>query len=146
MTDSHLISRLEAAQNRNADIELLRKAIGHESVTGNEANFASFLMSEMTDMGLQPSSGDFLPGRPNIWCARSGLGAGPNLMFIGHTDTVHVRGWSENWKGHVLENPFAAPMIDGEIWGRGACDLKAGICSPAPILLASLEFQRRHRA
>jgi acetylornithine deacetylase len=122
-------TKLEATQDKDADIELLRQAIGHESITGNEENFAGFLTSKMTEMNLHPGSGDFLPGRPNTWGLRTGDGEGPNLMFVGHTDTVHVRGWSENWKGHTLENPFSAPIIDGEIWGRGACDLKAGICA-----------------
>lgn len=129
MTAMDIKTLLEVTQDKDADIEMLRQAIGHESVTGNERNFAKFLMSEMTDMDLHPDSGDFLPGRPNVWGAREGISDGPTLMFVGHTDTVHVRGWSDNWKGHALEDPFSAPIIDGEIWGRGACDLKAGICA-----------------
>ncbi len=134
MTHGDLLSKLEAAQDTRADIELLRQAIGHESVTGNEADFATFLTSEMKSMGLNPGSGDFLPGRPNTWGARTGAGDGPNLMFVGHSDTVHVRGWSQNWKGSRREDPFSAPVIDGEIWGRGACDLKAGICAALAAL------------
>jgi acetylornithine deacetylase len=129
VTPGDIQSRLKTAQDRGADIELLRQAIGQESVTGNESNFASFLMSVMAELDLHPGSGDFLPGRPNTWGSRPGRGGGPNLMFVGHTDTVHVRGWSEKWKDHTLEDPFSAPVIDGEIWGRGACDLKAGICA-----------------
>jgi acetylornithine deacetylase len=122
-------SRFEAVQDKDADIELLRQAIKRESVTGNEANFADFLKSKMTELNMHTGSGDFLPGRPNSWGSRTGAGDGPNLMFVGHTDTVHVRGWSENWKDHALRDPFSAPIIDGEIWGRGACDLKGGICA-----------------
>lgn len=128
MSHDDLLAKLETAQDTDADIALLRQAIGRESVTGNEAGFAHFLQSQMAALGLNPGSGDFLPGRPNTWGTRAGTGNGPNLMFVGHTDTVHVRGWAENWKGTERENPFSAPMIDGEIWGRGACDLKAGIC------------------
>jgi len=128
MSRDDLLAKLEAAQDTDADIALLRQAIGRESVTGNEADFAHFLKSQMTALGLNPGSGDFLPSRPNTWGARVGGGTGPNLMFVGHTDTVHVRGWAENWKGTEREDPFSAPVIDGEIWGRGACDLKAGIC------------------
>jgi hypothetical protein len=60
-------------------------------------------------------------------------------MFLGHLDTVHVRGWQEHWAGTEREDPFAAPVIDGEIWGRGAADLKGGICA----LLAALDTVRR---
>lgn len=129
MTDDAIITALAAAQNTDADITLLREAISCESVTGNETNFVKFLLPTMTDMGLNPGSGDFLPGRPNTWGSSVSGGSGKNLMFVGHTDTVHVRGWAENWVGHPQEDPFSAPQIDGEIWGRGACDLKAGICA-----------------
>lgn len=134
MTDLDLISKLEALQDAQADIELLRGAIGCESVTGNEARFVDFLMSQMSQIGAQPASGDFLSGRPNTWGARAGGADGPNLMFVGHTDTVHVRGWAEHWHGQPQEDPFSAPVINGEIWGRGACDLKAGICSAIAAL------------
>jgi acetylornithine deacetylase len=129
MTGGEIASRLEDQQDAASDIALLCAAIGRESVTGNESNFAKFLDSTMADMNLNPSSGEFLPDRLNTWGARKGNREGPNLMFVGHTDTVHVRGWSEHWKGEAQEDPFAAPLIDGEIWGRGACDLKAGICT-----------------
>ena len=134
MTNSALIRELTAAQDSAADILLLRQAIGHASVTGNEAGFVGFLLSTMMDLDLNQGSGDFLPGRPNTWGTRAKGGHGQNLMFVGHTDTVHVRGWSENWTGDLREDPFSAPEIDGEIWGRGACDLKAGICAALAAL------------
>lgn len=129
MTSSDIKTLLEASQDKEADLKLLCEAIARESVTGNERNFVDFLKTTMTEMDLHPKSDDFLPGRPNLWGARAGEGNGPTLMFVGHTDTVHVRGWSDKWKGQALEDPFCAQVIDGEIWGRGACDLKAGICA-----------------
>lgn len=126
---SELKNKLATAQAADADIALLQRALGRESVTGNEANFADLLVSEMSDLGLDPASEDFQPGRPNVWGQKLGQGEGPNLMFVGHTDTVHVRGWTEHWAGQAQENPFSAPLIDGEVWGRGACDLKGGICA-----------------
>ena len=77
---------------------------------------------------------DFLPGRPNIWGERKGGGDGQRLLFVGHTDTVHVDGWREHWAGTEREDPFGAPMIDGAVWGRGAGDLKAGICASLAAL------------
>lgn len=129
-----LQSQLFVLQDQDADVRLLRDAIGHESVTGNEAAFSGFLTKTMNELNLQTGSGDFLPGRSNTWGARKGSNDGPNLMFVGHTDTVHVRGWAENWQGETREDPFAAPEIDGEIWGRGACDLKGGISSALAAL------------
>lgn len=124
-----LNTRLLAAQDAQADVALLQRALGRNSVTGNEANFVELLVAEMQALDLAPETGDFLPGRPNVWVQKSGTGEGAQLMFVGHTDTVHVRGWSERWAGTEREDPFAAPLIDGEIWGRGACDLKGGICA-----------------
>ncbi|MEP3277531.1 MAG: M20/M25/M40 family metallo-hydrolase [Stappiaceae bacterium] len=129
MNPDDLQSHLAQAQEKDADIALLREAIGHESVTGNEAGFANFLARTMAEMNLQTGSDEFLPGRPNVWGARQGREDAPHLMFVGHTDTVHVRGWAENWMDDARQDPFAAPEIDGEIWGRGACDLKGGICA-----------------
>jgi acetylornithine deacetylase len=50
-------------------------------------------------------------------------------LLIGHTDTVHVRGWSERWAGTERESPFGGALVDGDVWGRGASDLKAGLCT-----------------
>ncbi|MDW6026325.1 M20/M25/M40 family metallo-hydrolase [Mesorhizobium sp. BAC0120] len=125
-----LVARLWDALDRDAALALWRGAIGHESITGNEANFVGYLQSEMRALGLSDvKTAEFLPGRPNVWGEKKGAGSGKRLLFIGHTDTVHVEGWREHWAGTAREDPFGAPMIDGAVWGRGAGDLKAGIAA-----------------
>jgi len=125
-----LQTQLRAALDAVDAITLLREAIGHESITGNEAAFVHFLQNQMQARGLQAvETAPFAPGRPNVWGTRPGTADGPRLLFVGHTDTVHVEGWREHWAGDPREDPFGAPIIDGEIWGRGAGDLKAGICA-----------------
>lgn len=129
-SDHQLESRLRNALDRDAAVELLKGAIRRDSITGNEANFVTFLEQRMRERGIGSiGRADFLPGRPNIWGEHKGKPGGKRLLFIGHTDTVHVEGWREHWAGTEREDPFAAPIIDGEIWGRGAGDLKAGICA-----------------
>lgn len=89
----------------------------------------------MRQLGLdEVQRAEFLPGRPNVWGARKGVGQGKRLLFIGHTDTVHVDGWREHWAGTEREDPFGAPIVDGAVWGRGAGDLKAGICASLAAL------------
>ncbi len=125
-----LDSPLATAFDRDAALALLQGAIGRQSVTGNEANFATYLSDEMRRRGIEGvTSADFLPGRPNVWGERRGAGGGPRLLFVGHTDTVHVDGWSAHWAGTEREDAFGAPVIGGAVWGRGAGDLKAGICA-----------------
>ena len=129
-----LAQRLRGLIDHDVVLSWLREAVARESVTGNEANFVSWLNDRMAALDLQPTQADLLPGRPNIWGERNGKGGGKRLLFIGHTDTVHVRGWEERWKGTEREDPFGGAVIDGEIWGRGTGDLKAGICASLAAL------------
>ena len=132
---SNLASRLRRSLDADDAVALLRGAIGRNSITGNEANFVAYLNEQMRARALTAiETADFLPGRPNIWGERRGTGGGKRLLFIGHTDTVHVDGWAEHWAGTAHADPFAAPVIDGQIWGRGAGDLKAGICTALAAL------------
>jgi acetylornithine deacetylase/succinyl-diaminopimelate desuccinylase-like protein len=128
-------ARLWAALDRDAALALWRGAIGCESITGNEANFVAYLEKRMRALGLSGlNTAEFLPGRPNIWGERKGVGEGRRLLFAGHTDTVHVDGWGDHWAGTERADPFAAPIVDGAVWGRGAGDLKAGICASLSAL------------
>ncbi|MCR6497927.1 M20/M25/M40 family metallo-hydrolase [Shinella sp. CPCC 101442] len=130
-----LTERLRAALDSDDAIALLRGAIGCNSVTGNEATVVAYLEAQMRSRGVEAvETADFLPGRPNVWGERKGASGGRRLLFIGHTDTVHVEGWREHWAGTEREDPFGAPIIDGAIWGRGAGDLKAGICTALAAL------------
>jgi acetylornithine deacetylase/succinyl-diaminopimelate desuccinylase-like protein len=85
------------------------------------------LRTEMQRLGLSPEVEEFVPGRPNIYGERGG--EGPRLLFMGHTDVVRAADWAERWAGQAQEDPFGATIIGNELWGRGAADLKAGICA-----------------
>ena len=57
---------------------------------------------------------------------------GPVLGFNGHTDVVPVGGgWSVE--------PFGGTILDGKLWGRGACDMKSGV---AAYVCAALGYVR----
>ncbi|MGH1482223.1 MAG: M20 family metallopeptidase [Geminicoccales bacterium] len=127
---NELITRLRPLLDEAAAVDFLQRAIGRESITGDEANMVAFLETAMADLSLSPlKKEEFLPGRPNVWGYRQGQGGGRHLLVIGHTDTVHVEGWREKWAGTAREDPFAGALVEGAIWGRGAGDLKAGICA-----------------
>jgi succinyl-diaminopimelate desuccinylase len=62
-------------------------------------------------------------GTPDIENLYARLGNdGPHLMFAGHTDVVPV-GDEAAW----THGPFSADIADGEMFGRGAVDMKGGI-------------------
>jgi len=130
----NVIARLRPHLDTSAANDLLGRAVKAASVTGNEVAMAAMLQPEMARLGLDPLMQDFLPGRPNISGRRKGAGTGPELLFIGHTDVVHPRDWEVHWAGQPQQNPFGAAIIDGELWGRGSADLKAGICASLAAL------------
>jgi acetylornithine deacetylase len=129
MSDSStMIAKIRETFDAHHALELLQKAISIPSVTGDEANFAGWLKEELTALGVEASSAEFAEGRPNVWGLRKGRSGADTLLLIGHTDTVHTRGWKERWAGSERESPFSGAVVDGAVWGRGSSDLKAGIC------------------
>ncbi len=63
-----------------------------------------------------------LPGRYSIAAVLRGSGRGPTLVLNGHMDTVPIDD-PALWQA----DPYAAEVRDGYLWGRGACDMKAGL-------------------
>jgi acetylornithine deacetylase len=125
-----LLSQLREAFDAGHALALLRRAIATPSVTGQEAAFAALLKDELASIGAEGvTSSEFEPHRPNVWGRRGGRRGGDTLLLIGHTDTVHVRGWRERWAGTEREDPFGGALVDARAWGRGASDLKAGLCA-----------------
>lgn len=131
--DSHvgpeLIEKLSLALDEQGATDFLAASVSAASVTGNEALMVQVLRPVMERLNLSPIVEEFSLGRPNIYGLRKGSSQGPKLAFLGHTDVVHARHWDKHWKGAEQENPFKPVVIDGEMWGRGVADLKAGICA-----------------
>lgn len=127
MSDQTLLKKLLTAQDAQSDVALLRDALAIESVTGGETQFAQFLLGQLSNLDLETETGVFEGARENVWGVLSSQG--PNLMVLGHTDTVHVRGWTEHWQDDPRHDPFGGVQFDGQIWSRGASDLKGGICA-----------------
>ncbi len=94
------------------------------SVTPEDAGALEALGDMLRPLGFSVERPVFSePGTPdieNLYARRSGNG--PHLMFAGHTDVVPV-GDEAAW----THPPFAAAVKDGEMYGRGAVDMKGGI-------------------
>ena len=91
------------------------------SVTPDDAGAIDALIQALTRLGfvchdlIFDSAG--IPIR-NLY-ARLGTSE-PNICFAGHTDVVPPgQGWTVD--------PFAAQVMDGRLFGRGAADMKGGI-------------------
>ena len=65
-----------------------------------------------------------LRGMPVLAGKRNGSGGGKSLILNGHYDVVPP-GLIENWN----HEPFGGAIVDGRIYGRGACDMKGGIAA-----------------
>jgi acetylornithine deacetylase len=128
------VSSSEAGQ-RAADsvdaaevVTLLQRLVSVSSITGNESAVAKLCAAELAATGCdEASTFEFASGRENAYGIVKGSGGGSRLMLLGHLDTVHVEGWWQRWAGTAQESPYAGAVVDGELYGRGAADQKAGI-------------------
>jgi acetylornithine deacetylase len=109
-------------------LEILQTLVRVPSVTGSEDAIAEVIASELSGIGCDAvRTREFADGRKNAYGVLKGQGGGPSIMLLGHTDTVHVRGWKQRWEGTPKEDPFGAVVVDGYLVGRGSADQKAGI-------------------
>jgi succinyl-diaminopimelate desuccinylase len=94
------------------------------SVTPAEGGALTTLAGMLAPLGFAIDrpvfSEDGTPDVENLYARLSGNG--PHLMFAGHTDVVPA-GDEAAW----THPPFAAKIANGEMYGRGAVDMKGGI-------------------
>jgi acetylornithine deacetylase/succinyl-diaminopimelate desuccinylase-like protein len=65
--------------------------------------------------------------RPNVVAVMKGSGGGRSLTWASHTDVVPVTPeQADQWVG---EGPFSGEVRDGNLWGRGASDMKGAIAA-----------------
>lgn len=95
-----------------------------EEPAGNEEGAARFVAEYLEGAGFEVLTEEVAPGRPNVWSVWDGGLPGKTLLFEAHTDVV-TEGAAEDWK----HPPFAADLVDGRIYGRGACDTKGNLAA-----------------
>ena len=102
-------------------LELARALIARRSVTPDDAGCQSLLGERLKRLGfaLEPLESN---GVTNLW-ARRGTGA-PVVCFAGHTDVVPT-GPLGQWQS----DPFVPTERDGQLYGRGASDMKTSIAA-----------------
>ena len=96
----------------------------------NYRDICEFLDRRLTKHGFStemvraygtPGDSDKYP-RWNLVARREGAGSGECVHFNSHIDVVEVgSGWTHD--------PFGGALVDGKIYGRGACDMKGGLAA-----------------
>ena len=96
----------------------------------NYRDICEFLNNRLTKHGFNtemvraydtPGDSDKYP-RWNLVARREGTGSGECVHFNSHIDVVEVgSGWTQD--------PFGGALVDGKIYGRGACDMKGGLAA-----------------
>jgi len=150
MVPTEQLNRVLAAIDRDYIIELARRLVQTRSVYepgvpgANEAAAAQLLARELGGLGLAVHLEEVAPGRPNVIADWVGNAAGPCLLFEGHTDVV-TEGDPSRW----THPPFAAEIVDGRLYGRGAADMKGGIAAAVgavrALMAAGIPFPGRVR-
>ncbi len=130
-------------QHRDDVTALMREMIRTKSInvrldpsSPGEARMAELVQAEWNGLGLEVETVVAEPGRPNTIATWKGEGGGPRLLFNAHVDTVAVKDgdtWIDPETGETKHewsvDPFGAEIIDGYLYGRGACDHKSPNCS-----------------
>ncbi len=128
------IDRLEPAYRA-----LLQSLVRTPSPVGEEGAAQAIVAGHMRDIGLEVDSFDVDPatlasdetfnpsprhyaGRPCVVGKRKGSGGGRSLVLNAHIDTVPVDA-PDAW----TFPPYGGVVDGGRLYGRGACDDKAGV-------------------
>lgn len=111
---------------------LLRELLRANTVNppGNETIAAELLRDYLDRNGIPCELVGRSADRLNL-VARLPGGDGPSIALLAHTDTV--RADAEEW----AHDPWCGDLVDGEIWGRGALDMKSQVAASA-VAFASL--------
>ena len=82
-----------------------------------ERKAAELVATLLDEVGIESELWEAEPGRTNV-LARWGGTAGEPVLVHGHLDVVPAD--ADDWQVH----PFAGEIQDGQLWGRGAVDMK----------------------
>jgi acetylornithine deacetylase/succinyl-diaminopimelate desuccinylase-like protein len=112
---------------RDEVVDLLSRLLQLDTTNppGNETVAAELLREYLEANGVACELYAKVPERANLVARIPGRGGGPSLLLLSHTDVVIAdpAAWSVP--------PFSGAVRDGEIWGRGALDMKSQVAANA---------------
>ena len=108
-----------------AATELLRKLIRVDTSNppGREREAQEMLRDLLSEAGFECELAARDPDRPNLVARLRGGGDGPVLCLLGHVDTVPAE--PSEWS----RDPWSGDLEGGEVWGRGALDMKGQVAA-----------------
>jgi acetylornithine deacetylase len=139
------VDRLESALERQSDdlVEFLQQLVACRSDSQSEDNseFESeatrcldLIAAKLEALGLDIERWTEPPRYPALAARLPGTGGGRSLAINGHIDVVPV-GDDSTWSYPAWGDDVA----DGKLWGRGACDMKAGVAAGVFAVQALVE-------
>ncbi|MBK5968429.1 MULTISPECIES: succinyl-diaminopimelate desuccinylase [Thiorhodovibrio] len=114
-------------------LELAKALIARPSITPEDAGCQTLLSERLSALGFRLESMAF-GDVTNLWAR---LGDKPPLVcFAGHTDVV-----PPGPRAHWHSDPFVPVVRDGQLFGRGAADMKSSL---AAMVVACEQFLAQH--
>ena len=124
---------------RNEIVEFIQEAVRLPSLADDEGPVQNFIADKLQSLNLDvdqiPVNFELIKTHPafcddghspdsryNILGNWQNDGSGKSLILNGHVDVVPT-GPPENWN----ESPWSGKVIKNKIYGRGSCDMKAGL-------------------
>ena len=104
-------------------VELTAKLIKCASVTPKDAGALALIEAELSAAGFECTRIE-RGGIQNLFARWGAPGQSRTFGFNGHTDVVPV-GEVADW----TYDPFGAEIHEGQMWGRGATDMKSGVAA-----------------
>lgn len=124
------------ATESSDEVELLAELIRRKSVTPDDAGCQDILIAHLQTMGFACETMRF-GDVTNLWARRGS--ESPVLCFAGHTDVVPP-GPDSEWDS----DPFEPVIRDGNMFGRGAADMKGSLAAMICGLRRFLENHEDH--
>ena len=139
--EQQLYTRLD--DGRDDIIKLTQDLVAFKSINprfmdhpeiSEESDVQDFLEPLLSELGLEVTRWEQEAGRPNLVALRPGTGGGKSLAMNGHIDVVPI-GSESLWN----YDPWGSDIVDGKLFGRGTCDMKAGVVAFVAATQAIIE-------
>ncbi|AZU00530.1 succinyl-diaminopimelate desuccinylase [Brevibacterium linens] len=104
--------------------ELTGRLCAVESVSGNETVLADAVVDVLERISAGPGPDLEILRDGDTIVARTNLGLAERIVVAGHLDTVPVEDNLPPVRTHMTGENYPADEV---VWGRGACDMKAGV-------------------